>query len=103
MGDFLRPGCVTTFDSFAATANTAMDRAGVSAEDVDWIVPHQANIRIIQGTAKKLWSKSDSLCKLNRNGHKNSKSTTRLAMNRPSTSASKKLTSNGVRTAKKNT
>ena len=31
-----------------------MDRAGVSAEDVDWIVPHQANIRIIQGTAKKL-------------------------------------------------
>jgi len=24
------------------------------AEDVDWIVPHQANIRIIQGTAKKL-------------------------------------------------
>tara|TARA_R110002094_G_scaffold206955_3_gene177455 strand:+ start:1715 stop:2686 length:972 start_codon:yes stop_codon:yes gene_type:complete len=38
----------------AATATTAMTRAGVSAEDVDWIVPHQANIRIIQGTAKKL-------------------------------------------------
>lgn len=41
-------------EKLAATANTAMDRAGVSAEDVDWIVPHQANIRIIQGTAKKL-------------------------------------------------
>ncbi|NNK15289.1 MAG: ketoacyl-ACP synthase III [Sulfitobacter sp.] len=38
----------------AATATTAMERAGVSPADVDWIVPHQANIRIIQGTAKKL-------------------------------------------------
>ena len=23
-------------------------------DDVDWIVPHQANIRIIQGTAKRM-------------------------------------------------
>jgi 3-oxoacyl-[acyl-carrier-protein] synthase-3 len=38
----------------AETATTAMEKAGVSAEDVDWIVPHQANIRIIQGTARKL-------------------------------------------------
>ncbi|WP_370401658.1 beta-ketoacyl-ACP synthase III [Sulfitobacter sp. JB4-11] len=38
----------------AATATTAMETAGVNAADVDWIVPHQANIRIIQGTAKKL-------------------------------------------------
>jgi 3-oxoacyl-[acyl-carrier-protein] synthase-3 len=38
----------------AATATTAMERAGVTPEDVDWIVPHQANIRIIQGTANKL-------------------------------------------------
>ena len=41
-------------EKLAATANTAMQRAGVTAQDVDWIVPHQANIRIIQGTAKKL-------------------------------------------------
>ncbi|MEP3686153.1 MAG: beta-ketoacyl-ACP synthase III [Sulfitobacter dubius] len=41
-------------EKLAATANTSMERAGVAAEDVDWIVPHQANIRIIQGTAKKL-------------------------------------------------
>ena len=41
-------------EKLASTATTAMDRAGVSADDVDWIVPHQANIRIIQGTAKKL-------------------------------------------------
>jgi 3-oxoacyl-[acyl-carrier-protein] synthase-3 len=38
----------------AATATTAMDRADVTPAEVDWIVPHQANIRIIQGTAKKL-------------------------------------------------
>lgn len=26
----------------------------ISAEDIDWLVPHQANIRIIEGTARKL-------------------------------------------------
>jgi len=41
-------------EKLSATATTAMARAGVSSADVDWIVPHQANIRIIQGTAKKL-------------------------------------------------
>ncbi|MBD3663432.1 beta-ketoacyl-ACP synthase III [Sulfitobacter aestuariivivens] len=41
-------------EKLAATANTAMERAGVTADDIDWVVPHQANIRIIQGTAKKL-------------------------------------------------
>ena len=41
-------------EKLAATAETAMKQAGVSPEDIDWIVPHQANIRIIQGTAKKM-------------------------------------------------
>ncbi len=41
-------------EKLASTATTALTRAGVSSEDVDWIVPHQANIRIIQGTAKKM-------------------------------------------------
>ena len=41
-------------EKLASTAHTAMDSAGVTAEDVTWIVPHQANIRIIQGTAKKM-------------------------------------------------
>lgn len=36
------------------TADKALEKAKLSAEDVDWIVPHQANIRIIQGTAKKM-------------------------------------------------
>ncbi len=41
-------------EKLASTATTAMERAGVTGEDIDWVVPHQANIRIIQGTAKKL-------------------------------------------------
>ena len=41
-------------EKLAATATTAMERADVTEDQVDWVVPHQANIRIIQGTAKKL-------------------------------------------------
>lgn len=41
-------------EKLAKTANTALDKAGLESSDVDWIVPHQANIRIIQGTAKKM-------------------------------------------------
>ena len=41
-------------EKLAQTATTAMAKAGIDSADVDWIVPHQANIRIIQGTAKKL-------------------------------------------------
>ena len=28
--------------------------AGRSEADIDWLIPHQANIRIMQGTARKL-------------------------------------------------
>ncbi|TNC52743.1 ketoacyl-ACP synthase III [Rubellimicrobium rubrum] len=38
----------------AQTAETALERAGLSGEDVDWIVPHQANLRIIKATAQKM-------------------------------------------------
>jgi 3-oxoacyl-[acyl-carrier-protein] synthase-3 len=41
-------------EKLAATATTAMGKADISSEEVDWVVPHQANVRIIQGTAKKL-------------------------------------------------
>ncbi len=41
-------------EKLAATAETAMERAGVTADQVDWVVPHQANIRIIEGTARKM-------------------------------------------------
>ena len=38
----------------AATAEAAMEKAGLTGADIDWIVPHQANIRILEATAKKL-------------------------------------------------
>ena len=36
------------------TARTVLAKAGKTAEDVDWLIPHQANIRIMQSTARKL-------------------------------------------------
>jgi 3-oxoacyl-[acyl-carrier-protein] synthase-3 len=41
-------------EKLAITAQTAMDQASVTADDIDWVVPHQANLRIINGTAKKM-------------------------------------------------
>jgi 3-oxoacyl-[acyl-carrier-protein] synthase-3 len=41
-------------EKLAESAHAALDKAGLTGEDVDWIVPHQANIRIIEGTAKRM-------------------------------------------------
>ena len=41
-------------EKLAEAAHAALDKAGLTGEDVDWIVPHQANIRIIEGTAKRM-------------------------------------------------
>ena len=41
-------------EKLTSTAETALAKVGLTGPDVDWIVPHQANIRIIQGTAKKM-------------------------------------------------
>ena len=35
-------------------ARAALAKAGKSEADIDWLIPHQANIRIMQSTAKKL-------------------------------------------------
>lgn len=35
-------------------AREVLQAAGRTAADVDWLIPHQANIRIMQGTARKL-------------------------------------------------
>ncbi len=40
-------------EKLTKTAETALEKAGVGVDDVDWVVPHQANIRIITGTVKK--------------------------------------------------
>jgi 3-oxoacyl-[acyl-carrier-protein] synthase III len=37
-----------------STARTVLEKAGRSTEQVDWLIPHQANIRIMQATARKL-------------------------------------------------
>ncbi len=37
-----------------SAARTVLAKAGRAAEDIDWLIPHQANIRIMQSTAKKL-------------------------------------------------
>ncbi|MBL8371814.1 MAG: ketoacyl-ACP synthase III [Burkholderiaceae bacterium] len=36
------------------SARTVLARAGLDSDDVDWLIPHQANIRIMQSTARKL-------------------------------------------------
>jgi len=35
-------------------ALSVLDKAGLQESDVDWLIPHQANIRILQSTAKRL-------------------------------------------------
>jgi 3-oxoacyl-[acyl-carrier-protein] synthase-3 len=35
-------------------AHEALEHAGMTSDQIDWLIPHQANIRIMNGTAKKL-------------------------------------------------
>ena len=41
-------------EKLAKTSEKAMIKAGIEAGEIDWVVPHQANLRIIQGTARKM-------------------------------------------------
>ena len=41
-------------EKLAQTAHAALEKAGFGADDVDWIVPHQANLRIISATAQRM-------------------------------------------------
>ena len=41
-------------DKLAKTSENAMAKIGIESSEVDWVVPHQANVRIIQGTARKM-------------------------------------------------
>ncbi len=49
---------VTVLDKVAREAITA---AEMQADEIDWLIPHQANIRIMQGTAKKLGLPSERM------------------------------------------
>jgi len=37
-----------------SVARSVLEKAGRSDSDIDWLIPHQANIRIMQSTARKL-------------------------------------------------
>ena len=41
-------------EKLSQTAHAALEKAGFGANDVDWIVPHQANLRIISATAQRM-------------------------------------------------
>lgn len=45
----------------AASGETALEKAGLSADDVDWVVPHQANLRIIKRTVAKMGLSMDKI------------------------------------------
>jgi 3-oxoacyl-[acyl-carrier-protein] synthase III len=40
--------------TLTAASQRVLDGAGLTVEDVDWLVPHQANRRILEGVAKRL-------------------------------------------------
>lgn len=42
-------------------ARATLAKAGLQDSDIDWLVPHQANLRIMQSTAKKLRLPTDKL------------------------------------------
>ncbi|MGR3572097.1 beta-ketoacyl-ACP synthase III [Brevirhabdus sp.] len=41
-------------EKLAQTAHGALEKIGLEGSDVDWIVPHQANLRIIKATANRM-------------------------------------------------
>jgi 3-oxoacyl-[acyl-carrier-protein] synthase III len=41
-------------EKLAQTAHTSLGKLGLTGDDVNWIVPHQANLRIIAATAHKM-------------------------------------------------
>ena len=47
--------------NLASVLNEVLEDAGLTAGDVDWVVPHQANARILEATAKKLGLPSEKV------------------------------------------
>jgi 3-oxoacyl-[acyl-carrier-protein] synthase III len=47
--------------NLAEVLNEVLEAAGLTAADVDWVVPHQANARILDATAKKLGLPSEKV------------------------------------------
>jgi len=47
--------------NLSSVLGEALDRAGLAVADVDWVVPHQANRRILDATARKLGLSPDKV------------------------------------------
>ena len=47
--------------NLAGVLNEVLAAAGLTSADVDWVVPHQANARILDATAKKLGLPADKI------------------------------------------
>ena len=45
--------------NLADVVDEALEANGLQASDIDWLVPHQANARIIEGTRRKLGMAED--------------------------------------------
>ena len=48
-------------NNLAAVVNEALDANQLEASQIDWLVPHQANKRIIDSTARKLGMSTDRI------------------------------------------
>lgn len=48
-------------EALASVVDEALEATGYKPEDIDLLVPHQANLRIIEGTAKKLGMSMDKV------------------------------------------
>jgi len=48
-------------EKLSSTAGAALAKAGLAPEDIDWVVPHQANIRIIEPLAEKVGVSMDKV------------------------------------------
>ncbi|MBV8188687.1 MAG: ketoacyl-ACP synthase III [Alphaproteobacteria bacterium] len=47
--------------NMAAVVGEVLDKTGLTSKDIDWLVPHQANKRIIDGTGRKLGLAADRI------------------------------------------
>ena len=47
--------------AMVGAAKASLDQAGLEVGDVDYLIPHQANIRIIEGVQKRLKLKNEQM------------------------------------------
>lgn len=69
LGDFPEPQIVmrgnevfkVAVKTLSSIVDETLEANNMSKDDIDWLIPHQANIRIIQATAKKLGAGMDKV------------------------------------------